>query len=54
MLNERQSDLCELIGLVRAAKNFDATMVAATLIGKRIPAGADAGINQDHDRFSSH
>lgn len=42
MLNELQPDLRELIDLVRAAENYDATMAAAALAGASIPAGADA------------
>jgi hypothetical protein len=42
MLNELQPDLRELIDLVRAAENYDATMAAAALAGTPICAGADA------------
>lgn len=42
MLNDLQPDLRELIDLVRAAENYDATMAAAALAGNPIPAGADA------------
>lgn len=40
MLNELQPDLRELIDLVRAAENYDATMAAA-LAGTPIAAGAE-------------
>ncbi|GJJ03441.1 hypothetical protein RugamoR64_39790 [Duganella rhizosphaerae] len=42
MLNELQSDLRELIDLVRAVENYDTTMAAAALSGAPIPAGAGA------------
>jgi hypothetical protein len=42
MLNELQPDLRELIDLVRAVENYDATMAAAALAGTPILAGADA------------
>ena len=41
MLNELQPDLRELIDLVRAAENYDATMAAAALAGTPIAAGAE-------------
>lgn len=42
MLNELQPDLRELIDLVRAAENFDATVSAAMQAGKPISVGEDA------------
>lgn len=42
MLDQLQPDLRELIDLVRAAENYDATMAAAALAGTPIPAGPDA------------
>lgn len=42
MLNELQPDLRELIDLVRAAENYDATMAAAALVGTPNQAGSDA------------
>ena len=42
MLNELQPDLRELIDLVRAVENYDATMAAAALAGTTIPASAAA------------
>ena len=42
MLNELQPDLRELIGVVREAENYDATMAAAALAGTPIQACADA------------
>lgn len=42
MLNELQSDVRELIDLVRAVENYDTATTAAALAGSPIPASADA------------
>jgi hypothetical protein len=39
MLNELLPDLRELIDLVRAAENFDATVATARMAGNPIPVG---------------
>ncbi|WP_371765588.1 hypothetical protein [Massilia sp.] len=42
MLTELQPDLRELLDLVRAAENYDATLAASQQLGKPIQPGSDS------------
>lgn len=46
MLTELQPDLRELLDLVRAAENYDATFVASQQLGKPIQLGAESIASQ--------
>lgn len=46
MLNELQPDMQELIELIRATENYDATITASHLHGKPIEIGVDAQIER--------
>ena len=47
MLNELQPDMRELIELVRAVENYDATIVASQLAGRPIEVGTDAQLERE-------